>query len=92
MIQTNITKHVPFPKETPAFFCANCGAVSLDPNGICRPEHKGKKADWCGTKHTKPANFCFNSVNNVRAQCKKCGQVAVNDKLLCEPEPMEKGK
>ena len=24
------TAHVALPKETPAFFCANCGAVSLE--------------------------------------------------------------
>ena len=90
MLQTNIKKHVPMPKETTAFFCANCGAVSLNAGGICKPEHKGTKADWCGTQHSKPANFCFNNVNNVRHKCKNCGQVSVNKELLCEPEDMKK--
>jgi len=90
MIETDIKKHVPLPKNTPAFFCANCGAVSLDPNGICKPEHKGTKSDWCGTKYAKPAHQCFNSVNTDRHKCNKCSQVAVNSGLLCEPEPMPK--
>jgi len=29
-------KHIPLPKETKAFICANRGAVSLSPNDICR--------------------------------------------------------
>lgn len=90
MLQTNITKHVPLPKDTPAFFCGNCGAVALDPRNICRPQGKGKKIDWCGSKSEKPRNYCFNGVNNERHICKKCGQVSVNDKLLCEPAQMEK--
>ena len=89
MFETNITKHVPLPKNTPAFICANCGAVSLDRHGICRPDLKGTKADWCGTTHAKPKNQCFNSVNTTRYQCKKCGQVSVNKEMLCEPELME---
>ena len=88
MFETKIKKHVPLPKKTPAFICANCGAVSLDSHGICRPQGKGTKADWCGTKDAKPANLCFNRVNNIRYKCGNCGQVSVNKELLCEPEQM----
>jgi RNase P subunit RPR2 len=28
-------KHVPVPKDTRAYFCANCGAVALNANNIC---------------------------------------------------------
>ena len=38
-------EHVPVPKETPAFFCANCGAVSLDSHSICKVQGKGTQAD-----------------------------------------------
>ncbi len=31
-------KHIPVPKETPAFFCANCGAVALDQNEDSPPQ------------------------------------------------------
>jgi len=82
LLETKIRKHVPLPKNTPAFICANCGAVSLDRKGICRPELKGTKADWCGTTYAKPAHQCFNSINTVRYQCIKCGQVSVNRELL----------
>lgn len=82
-------KHVPLPKETPAFFCANCGAVSLDQNNICKVQGKGKKADWCGSKGIKPPEFCHNRKNNIRYSCKNCGQVSVNPGLLCEPVQME---
>lgn len=78
--------HIPLPKDTPAFFCANCGAVALDPNNICKVQGKGKKADWCGSKSGKVPSFCHNKVHNDRWQCRNCGQVAVNPGLLCEPE------
>ena len=29
-------KHVPVPKDTRAFFCANCGAVALDAANVCK--------------------------------------------------------
>ncbi len=79
-------KHVPLPKETKAFICANCGAVALDANNICKLQGTGTKADWCGTESLKAPSFCQNKVHNDRWQCKKCGQVAVNPQLLCEPE------
>ena len=82
-------KHVPVPKETPAFFCANCGAVSLDPNSICKMQGKGKKADWCGSKSATPPQQCKNRKNTLRFKCKNCGTVSVNPELLCEPEEME---
>jgi RNase P subunit RPR2 len=28
-------KHVTVPKDTRAYFCANCGAVALNANNIC---------------------------------------------------------
>ena len=82
-------KHIPLPKETPAFFCANCGAVSLDANNICKVQGKGTKADWCGTKGIKPPQYCHNKINNDRWQCRNCGQIAVNPKLLCEPQKLD---
>lgn len=89
-MQTKITQHVPLPKDTPAYFCGNCGAVSLDAHNICRPQGKGKKIDWCGSASEKPRHHCFNHVHNDRCICKKCGQVSVNSQLLCEPVQMEK--
>lgn len=88
MFETKITKHVPLPKETSAFFCGNCGAVSLDRRNICNPKGKMKKADWCGSKDLPPAKYCRNRVNNDRYKCSKCGKGAINSALLCEPEKM----
>lgn len=88
MLQTNIKKHVPLPKETPAFFCGNCGAVALDPHNICNPMGQLKKVDWCGSKDLPPARLCQNRVNNERYRCGRCGKGAVNRGLLCEPEKM----
>ena len=31
-------KHVPVPKDTRAYICANCGAVALNANNICKVE------------------------------------------------------
>ncbi len=50
-------KHVPVPKNTRAFICANCGAVALDANNICKVQGMGMKSDWCvlrGLNHQKP--------------------------------------
>lgn len=80
------SKRIPLPLDTRAFICANCGAVSFDANGICKIQGQGMKSDWCGVKGVKPPSYCHNRKNNVRFQCKKCGQVAVNPELLCEPE------
>jgi len=80
--------HVPVPKETPAFFCANCGAVSLTPDGVCKVQGRGKKADWCGTKDPQPRHPCKNSVHNLRWACDNCGKVSVNPELLCEPREL----
>jgi predicted RNA-binding Zn-ribbon protein involved in translation (DUF1610 family) len=84
--------HVPLPKETKAFICANCGAVSLDQHGICKVQGMGRKADWCGTKYVDRADFCHNRVHNLRFRCKNCGQLSVNPELLCEPEQLEMPK
>jgi hypothetical protein len=81
-------KYVPLPATTKAFICANCGAVSLSEEGICKVQGMGTKADWCGTKSLTPPKLCFNRVHNLRFVCKKCGKVAVNPELLCEPERM----
>ncbi len=78
--------HVPAPPGTGAYICEYCGVVALDPNNICKVQGKGTKADWCGIKGSKPPVFCHNKVNNVRWQCGKCGQTALNPQLLCDPE------
>lgn len=83
-------KHLTLPKETKAFICANCGAVSLSPHGICKIQGQGTKADWCGSKSIHPPSFCHNRKNNLRYKCLNCGQVSVNPELLCEPEKMPK--
>ncbi len=88
MIETNIKKHVPLPKETPAYFCGNCNAVSLDPNNICNPKGRLKKVDWCGSKDLPPPKQCRNRVNTDRFFCSNCGKAAINNVLLCEPEKM----
>lgn len=82
-------KHVPLPKETQAFFCAGCGAVSLDADSICKVQGRGTKGDWCGTRDPQPTNPCRNRVNNVRWACENCGKVSVNPELLCEPRPLK---
>jgi len=81
-------KHVPLPKETKAFICANCGAVSLSPDGICKVQGQATRADWCGTQSLFLPSFCHNRKHNLRFKCLKCGRVAVNPELLCEPEEM----
>ena len=87
-LTTNIKKHVPLPKETPAFFCGNCNVVSLDKNNICNPKGSMRKEDWCGSEDLPPPKFCQNRVNNERYKCGKCGKAAINSALLCEPEKM----
>ena len=82
-------KHFPVTKETPAFFCENCGAVALDPNNVCAVRGKGKKADWCGVKGSKPPASCQKNVNNARWQCQNCGTTSVNPELLCKPVKLE---
>ncbi|MBI4826245.1 MAG: hypothetical protein HY807_07465 [Nitrospirae bacterium] len=81
--------HVPLPKETRAFVCANCGAVALDQNNICKVQGMVKKADWCGSAGVAPPSYCHNKVHTDRYQCKKCGKVAINSELLCEPQKLE---
>jgi len=82
-------EHVPLPKNTRAYFCANCGAVALDANNICKVMGQGMKADWCGIKGSKPASFCHNKANNNRWQCDNCGQISVNPELLCKPKKLQ---
>lgn len=82
-------KHIPVPKNTKAFICANCGAVALDANNICKVQGTGMKSDWCGIQGVKPPTYCHSKNHTERWQCKKCGQTAVNPLLLCEPEKLE---
>jgi predicted RNA-binding Zn-ribbon protein involved in translation (DUF1610 family) len=81
-----IQKHVPMPLDTPAFKCALCGAVALSANSICQVQGKVKKGDWCGSPSIKMPLMCQNLKNTKRYVCKKCGRVAINPALLCEPE------
>jgi predicted RNA-binding Zn-ribbon protein involved in translation (DUF1610 family) len=83
-----IESHVPLPASTRAFVCADCGAVSLDADGICRVQGMATRGDWCGTPSLAPAHHCRNHVHNVRYRCHKCGRAAVNPGLLCEPVKM----
>jgi ribosomal protein S27AE len=80
--------HVPLPPETHAWFCARCGAVSLDPERVCTVQGRGTRADWCGTRDAATPRACFNRVNNLRWVCARCGKVAVNAELLCEPREL----
>lgn len=89
MTGSDLKKHVPLPKDTKAFYCANCGAVALDQNNLCKPMGMQTKVDWCGSKDLPPPQTCHNRVNNDRYSCKKCGKTAINAALLCEPEKME---
>jgi predicted RNA-binding Zn-ribbon protein involved in translation (DUF1610 family) len=78
--------HVPYPKSTPAFICAECGAVALHSDGVCKPQGRGTKADWCGSDPGAAPSHCLHAKHTERYQCKNCGQVAVNPGLLCDPE------
>jgi predicted RNA-binding Zn-ribbon protein involved in translation (DUF1610 family) len=82
-------EHEPVPKNTKAFICANCGAVALDANNICKVQGMGMKSDWCGSKGSKPPKTCQKKEHTDRWQCRNCGQTAVNSKLLCDPEKLE---
>ena len=82
------TRHTPLPKDTPAYICAECGVVALDPGSICKVQGTGTKADWCGTKGSMPPKYCRNRTNVERHQCRNCGQTAINARLLCEPSKL----
>ena len=84
----DMRKHIPLPKDTQAFICSICGAVSLSSEDVCKIQGQGTKADWCGTESVPPSLFCQNAVDKSRFKCGKCGQVAVNPELLCQPERM----
>jgi ribosomal protein S27AE len=81
--------HIPVPKDTKAVICANCGAVALDANNICKVQGIGKKSDWCGVKSSKPPKTCHNKKHTDRWQCRNCGQTSVNPLLLCDPEKID---
>jgi len=76
------------PKDTPAFLCADCGAASLAADNICKPQGRGTRADWCGTKSGHKPKGCRKDKHTHRFKCKSCGQVAVNPELLCKPLEM----
>jgi rubrerythrin len=40
-----LEKHIILPKDTKAFICADCGAVSLDPNQICKVQGQGPEIE-----------------------------------------------
>jgi len=80
--------HVPLPSTTRAFVCALCGAVSLHSQGVCQVQGMATRADWCGTPSNAMAHQCKNHVHMIRYRCNKCGRVAVNPELLCEPVRM----
>ena len=84
----NNAKPTTLPPTTKACICANCGAVSLDPESICRPQGLGTKADWCGIKQITPQQ-CHNKVNTKRYSCENCEQVSTNPELLCQPVKMD---
>jgi predicted RNA-binding Zn-ribbon protein involved in translation (DUF1610 family) len=81
--------HIPVPKDTKAFICANCGVVARDANNICKIQGMGKKSDWCGVKGSKPPKTCHTKKYTDRWQCRNCGQTSVNSLLLCDPEKIE---
>ncbi len=85
-------EHVPLPKNTRAFFCADCGAVALDAKNICKVMGQGTKAEWCGIKGSKPPSFCHNKTHNERWQCDNCGQISVNPELLCKPKKLSESE
>jgi hypothetical protein len=51
-----------------------------------------KKGDWCGTNSIEMPLVCKNLKNNIRYKCKKCGRVAMNSGVLCEPEKLAEKK
>ena len=81
----NELAHIPVPKDTRAYICANCGAVALDAGNICKVQGAGTKSDWCGGSGSLPPKHCQNRTNVERHQCRSCGQTAINAKLLCDP-------
>ncbi len=83
--------HVPLPRTTPAFECANCGAVALDPNCVCKVMGKVTRSDWCGTKSIASPKQCQKNVNTTRYVCENCGRVAINPDLLCKPKQLTSG-
>ena len=85
----NESNHIPLPKDTHAYICAQCGAVALDPENICEVQGTGTKADWCGGKGGMPPKYCHNRTHVERYQCRNCGQTAINARLLCEPEKLD---
>lgn len=80
---------VPVLPDAEVFQCANCGAVSLFPENICKVQGKLKKKDWCGTEGIDEPKQCYNNKHNLRFVCNKCSRVAVNSEILCNPEMMD---
>ena len=82
--------NVTISPDTKVFVCANCGALALSPNDICKIQGMVSKADFCGCESLEMARGCKNQINNLRFRCNKCNRVAVNPEILCEPVKMEK--
>lgn len=82
--------HTNFPLHSKVYQCANCGAVSLTSNNLCKVQGLIEKADFCGTKSVQSPKQCFNKKNTDRYVCTKCNRVAMNEEILCQPEKMEK--
>jgi len=89
MTEKQLKEHTPLPKETAAFYCDTCGAVSLDQNNLCNPAGKFTKGDWCGSKDLPPSKTCQNNVYTERFECDNCGKTSMNPALLCEPKEMQ---
>ncbi len=81
-------KHISLPLDTPAFLCAGCGAVALNPCSVCKVQGKVTRSDWCGTNSPTKISGCLNHLHHIRYYCLKCNRVAINPELLCNPEKM----
>ena len=77
------------PPRTRAFICASCGAVSQDPDKICKVQGVGLKSDWCGTPHLKRINSCIEKRKFLTFECKNCKQVSTASNLLCNPKAID---
>ena len=73
------------PKNSTAFICAQCGAVGLDPDKLCKIQGQGIKADWCGIPHINALRTCKGNSCHIRYQCETCKQVSTDSQLLCNP-------
>ena len=82
-------KHKPLTSEAKAFVCADCGAVALKNNKICKLQGLIKKSDWCGTKSLHPYKQCKHKKCVFRFECQNCGQISMDAELLCKPKKID---